>query len=217
MNARLPLLLAAAVISVLAVSARGDTHTNLVENFSSYDYDWDTNVAASKLIANLPTETILADTDTPNWTGTGLVYRAKSSLRLGNGSTKGMVFTPPISLHPNARTPGNAILSFRAARTTSTAGVTLAPVVTVVDANGDDVVGASPTSYNPGRLVDASSLANIDLCHTNIYGVVISQTFTGLPDSFRFKFVTSAKDGRVAIDSVLVTQEVFEPAVISVK
>lgn len=218
MNLRLPLLSAALVSAFLAASVRGATHTNLVENFSSYDFDWDTNVNASKLIANLPNETVLADTDMQGWTGTGLVYRAKSSLRLGNSGTKGMVFTPPISLHPNAKTPGSATLSFHAARTASAAGVTLAPIVTVVDSNGDDVTVVSPSSYNPGRLMDASALDNLDTCSTNSAGGRITETFTGLPNSFRFKFVTSAtKDGRVAIDAVLVTQEVFEPAIISVK
>ena len=221
MNARLPLLAAAVISSFLVSSVRGATHTNLVENFSNYNSVWGATGDASKLVNDVPTETALEDTDTPGWTGTGLVFRARSSLRLGNSSKVGMVFTPPISLHPNAKTPGCATLSFHAGRTTGTSYTTIAPIVTVVDGNGDDIAGVSPTSYNPGKLgklIEVSSLDNLDSCSTNVEGVAIFQTFSGLPDSFRFKFVPSTKgDGRTEIDAVLVTQEVFKPAVISVK
>lgn len=217
MNLRLSLLVSA--ISVLFSSAvRGDTYTNLVENFSNYNSVWGATGDASKLVADVPTETALADTDTPGWTGTGLVFRAKSSLRLGNSTTKGMVFTPPISLHPNAKTPGSATLSFHAGRTTGNNSTTISPVVTIVDANGNTVDDVSPSSYSPTPLIEVSSLDNLDTCYTNKNGDAISQTFNGLPDSFRFKFITSAaKEGRVEIDAVLVTQEIFEPAIISVK
>ena len=218
MNLRLSLLSAALVSLLLSSPAGATTHTNLVENFSAFSESTSWAATGNKLLDDVVAETSFSGTDVSGWTGTGLVFKAKSSIRLGNNSTKGTVFTPPIELCPNAKQPGSATLSFHAARTASTVGVTTTPEVTVVDENGDAVAGVSPALFNPGRLLDASKLNNLDTCYTNVNGEVISQCFTGLPNPFRFKFISSAKnEGRVAIDAVLVTQEVFEPAVISVK
>ena len=220
MNSRLSLLSAAFVSLLLSSPASAETHTNLVENFSAFSEStaWGATGDASKLLDDVVAETAFSGTDVSGWTGTGLVFKAKSSIRLGNSSTKGTVFTPPIELCPNAKQPGSATLSFHAARTASAVGVTTTPEVTVVDENGDDVAGVSPALFTPGRLLDASKLNNLDTCYTNVNGEAISQCFTGLPNPFRFKFISSAKnEGRVAIGALLVTQEVFEPAVISVK
>ena len=220
MNLRLPLLSAALVSLLLSSPASAATHTNLVENFSAFPESttWGATGNASKLLDDVVAEISLSGTDVSGWTGTGLVFKAKSCIRLGNSSIKGTVFTPPIELRPNAKQPGSATLSFHAARTASGVGVTTTPEVTVVDENGNNIAGVSPALFTPGRLLDTSKLNNLDTCYTNVYGEVISQCFTGLPNSFRFKFISSAKnEGRVAIDSVLVTQEVSDPVVISVK
>lgn len=200
--------LSAAILSlVLCPPAGAGTHTNLFENFSNFDAAWGATANAYKLLNEVTDETAISGTDVSGWTGTGLVFQSPSSIRLGNGSKKGVVFSPVIRLSDKAITTGSATLSFHAARTASGVGVTTSPNVTVLNPDGTTVDGIAV--YSPGRLGDASSMDSIDSCHTNTSGVAIEHVYTGLPNEFRLRFESSASsDGRVAIDAVLVVQDI---------
>ena len=208
MKPRFSLLAAAAVSFVLCAPASAATHTNLFENFTNFDAEWDANTAASKILNGATEETAITGTDVSGWTGTGLVFQSPSSIRLGNSTTKGVVFSPVIRLSDKAITAGSATLSFHAARTAGgTTAVTRSPIVTVLNEDGSSVDGIA--TYSPGKLVDASSMDSLDSCYTNESGTVIQNIYTGLPRTFRLRFESSnAKDGRVAIDAILVVQDI---------
>ena len=208
MKARLSLL-AAAALSILSIApASAAIHTNLFENFTNFDAEWDANTAASKILNGATEETAITGTDVSGWTGTGLVFQSPSSIRLGNSTTKGVVFSPVIRLSDKAITAGSATLSFHAARTAGgTTAVTRSPIVTVLNEDGSSVDGIA--TYSPGKLVDASSMDSLDSCYTNESGTVIQNIYTGLPGTFRLRFESSnAKDGRVAINAILVVQDI---------
>ena len=207
MNLRLPLLAAALVSLLLSSPASAGTHTNLFENFSTIDADWGAKADTYKLLNGATEETAFSGTDVSGWTGTGLIFKAPSCIRLGNSGTKGVAISPVIRLSDKAITAGSATLSFHAAKAASTVGVNTAANVTVLNSDGTPADGISV--YAPKHLVDCSAMANIDSCYTNTDGIVIQNVYTGLPNEFRLQFESSASsDGRVAIDAVLVIQDI---------
>lgn len=207
MKPRFSLLAAAAVSLVFCAPASAAIHTNLFENFSNFNAGWGATGDASKLLNEVADETAISGTDVSGWTGTGLVFQSPSSIRLGNSTGKGIVLSPVIRLSDKAITAGSATLSFHAARTASNTGVTLSANVTILNLDGTAVDGIGV--YSPGRLGDSSSMNNLDSCYTNTSGVAIQHSYTGLPNEFRIQFEsTASKDGRVAIDAVLVVQNI---------
>lgn len=207
MKARLPLLAAALVSVLLSSTASAAVATNLFENFSTIDAAWGAQADSYKLLNNATEETAFSGTDVSGWTGTGLIFKAPSCIRLGNSSTKGVAFSPVIRLSDKAITAGTATLSFHAARTANGVGVTTTANVTVLNPDGTSVDDIAV--FSPGRLGDASSMNNIDSCYTNTSGIAIQHVYTGLPNEFRLRFESSASsDGRVAIDAVLVVQDI---------
>lgn len=207
MKPRFSLLSAAFLSFAFCATASAGVHTNLFENFSNFDAAWGATANASKLLNGATEETAIAGTDVSGWTGTGLVFEAPSCIRLGNSGTKGVVFSPVIRLSDKAITAGSATLSFHAAKTASTVGVNTAADVTILNADGTTANGISV--YSPKHLVVCSSMNNIDSCHTNTDNDVIQHAYTGLPNEFRLRFESSASsDGRVAIDAVLVVQDI---------
>ncbi len=208
MNLRLPLLSVALVSLLFSSPASAGTHTNLFENFSNFDAAWGVTSNSCKLLNEVIDETAISGTDVSGWTGTGLVFEAPSCIRLGNSTTKGVVFSPVIRLSDKAITAGSATLSFHAARTAGgTTAVTRSPIVTVLNEDGSSVDGIA--TYSPGKLVDASSMDSLDSCYTNESGTVIQNIYSDLPETFRLRFESSnSKDGRIAIDAVLVIQDI---------
>ena len=203
-----------ALVLLCAASAKAATftfvHTNLWEGFSSIDYAWGSGAQQARQCGVYSAEEgdLLGPggsqvTDTNDWRGAWL-FPTRSSIRLGNGTYKGYALSPLIELRPDETSPGDetVFVRFNAANYNSSAGQVKVVVL--------DGVGTEVTNWISGtvRKLSDTSLTSMDDDDyaTDSTGASFSAAFVNLPSSFRLKF-QAVSDGRVSIDSILVTQE----------
>lgn len=193
MNARLPLLAAAALSFLSLAPAQAATEVLLEEGFSSFNYVWTSSQANAK-IGTSAEESFNADT---NWIGKAVI-RGQSGLRLGQASSFGYIVSTNIFLSGKGTTTGIEVSFFMAAQNANAED----KATLTLSIEGTDIVsgGYKPSSSEPAT--NTSYLLN-----TN---TVLQKTWTisdvsALPNPFRIRFATS-EDGRICIDQIVVTE-----------
>ena len=195
--------LSASALLFLSAPVRATTIELFSETFPNYTRGW---AATTRLVDQATSETAVPNTQKSGWTAIGTVFEVGKSIRLGNSSADGVLYSPTITLSDNG-VAGTAIVRFHAARTANI-GTGNSVSVTIVDSDLNPVAGME--TYTPTLLVDVNTMGDSDLanCSTNTTGVSISHEFSGLPSSFRLKFSPTGTKGnaRVAVGNVLVFQ-----------
>ena len=209
MKTKLAALSALVLLCAASAPAATAIHTNLWEGFSSINASWSAGAAdARKVGVYQADEAAFSDnngaspTDVQGWRGSW-IFPTRSSIRLGNGTYRGYAVSPLVELSDEASAPSTATISFHAANYNSSAGKVN---VTLLDEDGEEIDGFS---FQSGvvRKLENMDLADMD---DNSYASdsengPFSVTFENLPSSFKVK-LQSVGDGRISIDSVLVSQ-----------